>query len=284
MRFMFFRIFKPLVFILLMQVSTAVYARETPLTVLVSIPPQKFLVQRVAGQQAKVSALMSSTDNPETYEPRPSQLRAIKDTDIFMPIGLASESRWLKILMEQNPDLDIGDCCRQLMIADDHHDHPDPHIWTDPMLSLQMAEQFKSILIGHDPGNADQYEINFRALESEILELDIYIRGLFAFLENRAFIVSHPAWGYFSRHYGLTQISLENEGKEIGPRAMTEKISQARQHGINTVFIQLQHNSLVAKRVAQEIDANVVYLDPLAGDHIRNMKETARLLAASMTR
>jgi len=269
-------------FILLNQLAGTVQADADRLKIFVSIPPQKYLVERIAGNTADVSTLTGATDNPETFEPKPGQIEALLGADIYLPLGLKAEDKWLIILSDRKPTLYIVQCCRQLMTLGDSHQHKDPHVWTDPLLSLEIARIVKNILVSSNSSQADLYEQNFIVLKEELLQLDDFITRRFLANSKNSFIVSHPAWSYFAVRYGLDQIVLEHEGREIGPRTMGEKIKQARKHSINTVFIQEQHNSAAARRVAEEINARIVFLNPLKEDHINNIKQTAILIAASL--
>ncbi|MCG8325473.1 MAG: zinc ABC transporter substrate-binding protein [Thiotrichales bacterium] len=275
------------VFVELFLSSAIVHAGKDKLSIFVTIPPQKYLVERIAEDNVSVTALNGVTDKPESYEPSPGQMQALLKGDVYIPIGLASEHKWTSVLRKQSPDMTIVDCCQQFMTlgeADHHHDHQhqDPHIWTDPILTLQIGEVIRDTLIQKDPARSDLYRENFQKLAAELTMLDESIARVFNGKQKKSFIVSHPAWSYFAKRYGLEQIVLEHEGREIGPRTMSEKIIQAREQAINTVFIQRQHNSLTARRLAEEIDARIVMLNPLKEDHIENIEKTAILIAESL--
>lgn len=277
------------VFLLLVQFycNAAADTRSDQLTIYVSIPPQKFLVEQIVGDIANVVTLTSSTESPETFEPEPAQLEALLNADIYLPVGLASEEKWIKVLREQSKGLLIVDCCYQWMTIKDHghvhgHDeHHDPHIWTDPLLSLEIAGVVKENLIKLRPQFKDNFDSRFESLRKQTVELDTLINGLFADRKKNSFVVSHPAWGYFAERYGLRQIALEKEGREPGPREMAEKIRLLESLSIKTIFIHKQHRSLVAERIAEEINAELIYLDPLNEQHLDNLHKTAVLLKES---
>ncbi len=78
----------------------------------------------------------------------------------------------------------------------------------------------------------------------------------------------HPAYGYFTDAYGLTQVAIEENGAAPGPRHLAEVIDRAREQGTKTVFVQPQVSASYAETVAKAIGAEVVTLDPLAEDYI----------------
>lgn len=94
-------------------------------------------------------------------------------------------------------------------------------------------------------------------------------------------MVFHPAWGYFAREYGLRQIAIESEGKEPGPKALTQIINRAREEGIHTVFVDPSHSDRLAATMAAALGGGTRVLDPLAYDYIHNLRDVARAIADS---
>jgi len=59
--------------------------------VLVSIPPQKFLVENIAGNLVAVSVLLRPGADPHIWEPGPEQMRAVSASGLWFTIGLPFE-------------------------------------------------------------------------------------------------------------------------------------------------------------------------------------------------
>lgn len=94
---------------------------------------------------------------------------------------------------------------------------------------------------------------------------------------QRLILVSHPAFGYLCRDYGLIQLSIEMEGREPTPRYLTELLMKARSSGIKTVFLQRQHNPKGGKKIAKGIGASTQYIDPYAENVVENIRTIANL-------
>ena len=59
---------------------------------------------------------------------------------------------------------------------------------------------------------------NYEKFISEVVETDNAIKKILSESDrSKGFLVFHPAWGYFARDYGLSQVSIELEGKEPSP-------------------------------------------------------------------
>ncbi len=67
-------------------------ARASDLPVVfVSIPPQKFVVEQLAGDLVRVEVMLPSGASPATYEPTPRQMAAINEAVIYFQIGVPFE-------------------------------------------------------------------------------------------------------------------------------------------------------------------------------------------------
>jgi zinc transport system substrate-binding protein len=270
-----------------------------PIQVLVSILPQKYFVGRIAGEFARVSVMVSPGSNPATYEPKPTQMRALVRSKIYFAIGAPFERVWLKKIATINQKLMVVHTDRltkkRRIDAHFHSDTTDqegkmraphegadkeawldPHIWLSPPLVKLQARVIADAFIRIDPERKGIYENNLRAFWTEIDKLDTEIRGLFEGSEKRREIfVFHPSWGYFAEAYGLTQIPVEIEGKEPSAIEMARLVNYAKDKDVKVIFVQPQFATKSAEAIAREIGARVVVADPLAENWAENLCEVA---------
>ena len=95
-------------------------------------------------------------------------------------------------------------------------------------------------------------------------------------------MVFHPAWGYFAHSYGLHQEAIEVGGKEPGARGLARLIEIARAERVRVIFVQKQFSRTSADAVARAIGGEVVSIDPLAEDFLRNTRRVADAMAKAM--
>ncbi|MBA1330785.1 ABC transporter substrate-binding protein, partial [Candidatus Endoriftia persephone str. Guaymas] len=134
------------------------------------------------------------------------------------------------------------------------------------------------------PQHQAKFEHNYQRFAQQLEQLDREIKQQLSGLRSRRFMVFHPAWGYFADAYGLTQIAIEQEGKEPGARALTALIEQARAKQVRVIFVQPQFNRKTAQRLAAAIGGRVEPIDPLAENYIDNLRRVARLIAEANRR
>jgi zinc transport system substrate-binding protein len=272
------------------SVASATWAGET-VPVFVSIVPQKFFVEQIGRDRVDVHIMVEPGANPATYEPKPSQMAAIAEAEIYFSIGVPFERAWMKKIRSSNPDMVVVETdhgIRKLPMASHHHDKgenhekslrsqgaPDPHIWLSPPLVMIQARTILCALQKADPAHHAFYESNYRDFASMLAELDGNLRSVFADLSRVEFMVFHPAWGYFAEAYGLRQVPIEIEGKNPKPARLRTLIEHAKKHDIEVIFVQPQFSSRSAEQIAGEIGARVVFVDPLALDWAENLRQVA---------
>ena len=277
----------------------------------VTIPPQKYFVDKVSGGQVPVSIMVEPGANPHAYEPRPRQMAELAKASIYFTIGDSFDQTWLGRLTGANPNMAVVHTAEDIAkipmdgmphhdgdhaenghetelhdAHEDHHDHGtlDPHIWLDPALVKVQLAHIRDGLSRVDPENAALYAANAAAFAQEIDILDGEIRAILAPIsqDKRIFLVFHPSWGYFARAYGLTQTSIEVEGKEPSPRDLARIIAAGKESGARVVFVQPQFSQKSAAVIARQIGATVVPLDPLAENWAENLRSAARAFADAL--
>ena len=274
-----------------------------PVKVFVSIPPQKYFVEKIGGDQVDVSIMVEPGANPHNYEPKPRQMADLSKAAVYFAVGVTFEDVWLKKIAAANPDMVIVHTDQGIkkipMAAHHHHDEegheghhedhdksaqgheeeghgiPDPHVWTSPTEVRVLAKNILEGLVRVDPGRRTSYEAGYNEFVAELDRLDADLKEIFAGHQGLKFMVFHPAWGYLAKAYGLEQIPVELEGKSPKPAQLKEIIEEAREEGVKVVFVQPQMSTKSAEVIAREIGGRVVFADPLAEDWGRNLKEQA---------
>ncbi len=250
--------------------------------IVVSIPPQKFLAQQIAGDLVNVQVMLEPGHAPETFDPTPRHMAEVAGADFYFSIGVPFEKAWLPKIRQLGPDLRVVECCEQFARpADRSAGADDPHVWVSPMRFLRAAELMRAALLSRDQGKRGIYDQKYRTFSAELVMLHRDLRYLLKDRRIDEFIISHGALGPLARDQGLTQIALESGGKEVGPKFLADITALARRLGIRTVFVLKQYNQGPARALARELNADVVEIDPLAENYLDNMRAIGRLLGAA---
>lgn len=252
--------------------------------VVVSIPPEAEFVEKVGGDKVKVTTMVPAGANPHTYEPLPEQLKEISRAKMYAQIGsgLEFETVWMDKLSAANENMLILNCSKGITFIpnqendeDEHESQYDTHVWVSPRNAKIIVENIYQGLVQVDPANKDYYKANKEKYLQELDNEDKKINETLKAEKNRKILVYHPAWGYFCRDYGLTQIAIEKNGKEPTPQGMVSLIDQAKKENIKVVFISPQFSRKSAESIASEIGGEVVMIDDLDKNYIENLNKVS---------
>jgi len=268
-----------------------------PMRVAVGVAPMEYFAKKIGGPLVAITVLVPAGADAHTYEPKPSQMRALSAAAVYLSTGLEFEEAWEPRLKAANKKLvfchtEAGLKMMPMPAHHEEHHHEehhngeemDPHIWVSPpevrSITAHVAEAFAKA----DPANARTYAANLAAFRKEIDALDAEIKGVFVGVpaDRRGFMVFHPAWGYFARSYGLTQTAIEFEGKEPSPKRLAAIVSEAKAKGVKVIFVQPQMARRSAETIAKAVGAKVVAADPLAADWAANLRGVAKAFRAAL--
>ncbi|WP_394023771.1 metal ABC transporter solute-binding protein, Zn/Mn family [Anaerococcus martiniensis] len=165
---------------------------------------------------------------------------------------------------EENHDHEDHDHAHE---HDHSHSHGefDPHTWLSPKNGLAQAKVIADKLSEIDPANKDYYMENYKKIEDELNAMIDEYTEKFEKLENKNFLVSHQAFGYLARDFGLNQIALTSltSTEDADAKTLKEAVDEAKNLGINTIFYEMGGSSKSADTIANELGANTVPLNTL---------------------
>jgi len=255
--------------------SGAEEARGT-IKVTVTILPQKEFVESVGGDRVDVFVLVPPGASPHSYEPTPSDIAGVSESDVYvvMGSGIEFELLWLEKIKELNPGMTVIDSSEGVSLISDGG-VSDPHIWLSPENAITIAGNIRDGLAGLDPENAEYYRENAGAYMADLGELDDEISEEIGSSGVKVIMVSHPAWSYYAREYGLEQIAIAEGGKEPSPAGIKKLIDEAVANDVKVIFVSPEFSEENARAIADEIGGSVAVADPLAEDYLENMREVS---------
>lgn len=148
---------------------------------------------------------------------------------------------------------------------DNHDGDHNPHIWTDPIRMIQVAEIVKDQLTEMNPSEEEFYNKNFIALKEKLTDLDSKFTEVLSTKENKAIIVSHAAFGYWEDRYGITQIAINglSTSDEPSQKQLTDIINQSKEHDLKFVLLEQNSSNRLAEIIQKEIGATPLTLHNL---------------------
>ena len=169
---------------------------DTHLKSFVSIIPQSYFVERIAGEYVSINVLVAPGQSPHSFEPTPKQVADIVTADIYFITGLPFEERLLVKIRGIAPDLKIIDTAQSIKRVEfktthRHADDHDPHVWLDPKLAKAQAENIAAALTYISPEHSKTFMQNLNGLKSDLDELDSAISAMLKPFRGRKISVSY---------------------------------------------------------------------------------------------
>ena len=257
-------------------------------TILVSIAPYKFFVEKIAGNTVNVQLMVPTGSSPHSYEPSSRSILKASRADAWFRMGEGFEQRAKQAMLSHNNDMIIVDLREGVNTIHSHDGHGhhckhedcrDPHIWLSPREGKKQARIIYETLVKLYPEHKNNYHNSLRQFEKELDDLDLELEQILLPLKGKTVLVSHPALAYLGRDYNFKQLSIEFEGREPSPQQLTKLLEMGRELNTDRIFVQEQHLSKGARLVANELNADVVELDPLSENYIENLRFMARSIA-----
>ena len=253
----------------------------------VTLEPLRYFTEAIAGDSYEAISMVPKGSSPESYDPTPQQLVNLSKSQAYFRIGyIGFEQAWMKKLEANCPNMKVFDTSKGIdLIRDKGHWHGDhfheggvePHVWNSTQNALIIADNIYQALCELDSTHQEDYQKRLDVLKQTIRQTDANVRTL---LENAdsTFLIYHPALSYFARDYGLKQVSIEEGGKEPSPAQLKALIETCRNENVHTIFVQQEFDQRNAQLIANELGVNIVSINPLSYDWVKEMIRIAEAL------
>ncbi|MDC4920048.1 zinc ABC transporter substrate-binding protein, partial [Acinetobacter baumannii] len=142
---------------------------------------------------------------------------------------------------------------------DHHHDHGDhdPHAWLDPVLAEKMAENIKDQLVKLEPEHEKTFTKNYESLKKDLEQLDKDFKQTVDKADKKEILVSHAAYGYWEKRYGIKQISVLglSPTEEPSQKQLENIVKTAKEHNIKYIIFESNVSSKISEIIKKEIGA-----------------------------
>jgi ABC-type Zn uptake system ZnuABC Zn-binding protein ZnuA len=150
----------------------------------------RYVAEEVGGDRVEVRSLSNPLQDPHYVQPRPTLMKAAREADVFVEIGLQLEP-WAQNVIDgsANPAIQTGQPGRVIASEGistlelpsvlsrewgDVHPYGNPHVWLDPVQVRRIAANIAAGLIRVDPAGREVYEANLADFQGR---LDVALFG-----------------------------------------------------------------------------------------------------------
>ncbi len=250
-------------FLLLTLNPSLAQERRDGLNIVVTIPVLADFARNIGGDLISVKSIITGLENPHTYEPRGSDVKAIARADLFVRVGLGLET-WADKLVRNsgNSRLIQVNASRSCTVINNN-----PHVWMDIENAGRMVIAIMEGMVRADPDNAGVYRRNSGLYIDRLSALDKKTRKALSPLSGEAVVTAVPAFTYFLKRYGIEEAAtiISVPGKEPSARHLRRVITLMRKRGIRIILTVPQFPPRIPHLVAEETGAAVVVATQLPG-------------------
>lgn len=278
-------------------------SENTPkkLSVVTTLFPLYDFAKAIGGEYAEVTLLLPPGVESHSFEPKPSDIVRINQSDVFVFTGSAMEPwaddvrRGIKSsvsvvdasqgieLMKESEEMEEAEESEEMdhehegesehadhssdhEEAEEHHHHggADPHIWLDFENAARMMQAIAEAMMAKDPKNADAYRRNAEAYRLALDTLDESYRSGLANCETRTVVYGgHYAFGYLAKRYNLQYMSAQGFSPDSEPTAkdLIALTEQVKMQRIGAVFYEELASPKIAETIARETGAQLLLLN-----------------------
>jgi manganese/zinc/iron transport system substrate-binding protein len=217
---------------------------------------------RIAGEHAKIEALMGPGVDPHLYKASESDVRRLAEADLILYNGLHLEGKMGDILTKMarsRPVVAVSEDIPPSLLREppEFAGQYDPHVWFDVSMWKETLGPVTRELAKLDPAHAKDYEANAAAYARELDELDAWVKQQVGALPpgQRTLVTAHDAFGYFGRRYGMEVVGIQGIStlSEAGLNDMDRVVQVIVDKGVKAIFVE----SSVPRRSIEAVQAGV---------------------------
>lgn len=246
------------------------------LTVYTSFYAMNDFVKTIGGEDIVYHCIVPSGTEPHGFEPTASDIAKLSKADVFVYNG--GIDAWAEKVADTLPD-SVRVVCTSNGIEENEND---PHIW----LSLENADkQLESIykaLSTADSKNSQNYLDRLMQYSAQLDELEKEYEN--ADLAGKKLFVTHGAYGYLCREFGMEQTALEGVSgdSDPSPAQMAAMVESIKTEGAKCIFYDPLEGDKTARAVADEAGIEIRPLYTFESDLNREHRDYITIMRLNL--
>ena len=271
--------------------------------ILVSIAPQKYWVQRIAGNKVNTDVLLKSNYNDYKHYPVEEELIKLQKCDVFLKIGVYTE----KPILKRVPGVKTADTSEgiELRNVDLLHnldrklrmgiDEPislreakrrnvyqvfgkDKLVWINPKDAKIICNNIYKALVVIAPQDSMYFQDNLKLVNAELDEFHKLAEAELERGKGHFVLVLNTSIGYIADEFGFYQIPVHLENKTEAILELNAIINYAQTNNIKLLIVPNEDLKADGEKVAKSFDGIVEVFDPYSENYFENMNKLLKIL------
>ncbi|MED3891164.1 zinc ABC transporter substrate-binding protein [Peribacillus frigoritolerans] len=246
------------------------------LDIYTTVYPLQYFTEAIGGEYVNVETVYPPGTDEHSFEPSQKDIVKMAESDLFFYIGYNLEGFVTKaepILSKEGVStIAVGETVHLDEAEHEHeedgHDHGgvNPHLWLDPVYSIDMAKTIKDELTKKMPEQEEYFNSHFNELSEKLKALDEKFATTIESGRTNKIIVSHSAYGYWEERYGLEQIGVTGltSSNEPSQKELGKIVTMAEKEDLNYVIFEQNISSKLTEIIQKEMGAKSLELHNLS--------------------
>ena len=234
----------------------------------------------IGGDDAEVTLLVAAGKEAHSFEPTPLDVIKLSKADVFLYNGGESEE-WVEDILDAAGEnirvtaamMDLVDLAEEEFVegmqvsehdedGEDEEIEYDEHIWTSPLLAMDICRGICGALCEADPAHAENYEARLTDYLAELGELDRAFREVADGGVHRTLVFGDrfPLL-YFAKTYGFAyRAAFHGCASDTEPSLATLKylIDKVNGENIPAIYTIELSNQKIAQAIAETTGAKIL--------------------------
>lgn len=256
---------------------------EDKLVIYTTLYPIEYFAERIGGDAVEAKSIIPPGSDAHSFDPTTRTMTELAESDLFIfnGAGLEGFADTAKDILQKEDvtTLEASDGIDLAETEEGHEEHDegegnhehehgnvDPHVWIDPVFAIEQARNIKDSLIELRPDQENEFESNFEKLEDDLLEIDQSFKTMVSNAEKKEFLISHDAYGYWEKRYGLEQLSVTglSPSQEPTQQQLEEIIETAKNYDLSYMIFEQNVTPKPAKTVQKELGLETLRIHNLS--------------------
>jgi ABC-type Zn uptake system ZnuABC Zn-binding protein ZnuA len=224
------------------------------------------LVSQVGGDRVAATSLVPKGGDVHTFDPTPADVRKVSTAALLVRNGLGLDDWLTKLVSDAGTSatlVTLGEGLEGVQYITAESGQTNPHLWMDVAYAEKYVDRIEAALATAMPADAAAFAANAEAYKTRLAALDDAIRARLSAIPaaNRVVVSFHDAFPYFAAAYGLTVVGtiVAAPGQDPSAGQIADLVSKIKSSGAKAIFAEAQFNDALAKAIASETGATVVY-------------------------
>lgn len=232
--------------------------KSDKLEIVTTLYPFYNFTKEIVGERADVSLLLPPGVEPHSFEPTPSDIITINESDLIIYTSPIMEPWLSDIISGANKELQTIELSTSINSVTE-----DPHIWMDFENDQKIVQVITDNLKNLDPSASQYYQDRADSMIQKLITLDeSYRKGLAACRRNTIVYAGHYAFKYLTDRYNLDYVAAQGISPDSEPSAqdLASLVNQIRNENISYIFFEELTSPKIAETLQRETDAEILML------------------------